>query len=193
MGDPKRSRKQYSSPGHPYDKARIESELIIIGKYGLRNKREIYRARTKLGNYRAQARSLLALEQEERIAKEAILIQKLSKLGIVGEDTTTDDVLGLEIERILKRRLQTLVLEKGYAGTIHQARQLIAHRHIAVDGRIMTSPSYLVPISLESSIGYANDSPFSDSAHPMYASLSRESTIVEIPEKKKIFPGGRKR
>lgn len=193
MGDPKRSRKKYGSPGHPYDKARIESELLLVGKYGLRNKREIWRATTRLKNYRAQARSFLALEEEERVVQEEILVDKLKKLGIVTVETTSDDILGLDIENILKRRLQTLVLEKGFAGTIHQARQLIAHRHISVDGRVMNSPSYVVPVELESKIGFSANSPFNDSEHAMYASLTRESGIVVIPEKKKPMMGGRKR
>jgi len=186
MGDPRRNRKKFSSPGHPYQQARLESELIIVGKYGLRNKRELWRARTKIGNYRSQARSLLALETEERYAKEKLLITKLQKLGIISEGTETDDILGLDIEQYLKRRLQTLVLEKGFAGTIHQARQLITHRHIAINGRVMTSPGYIVPVKLEDSISYSVSSPFNQDDHPMKGSLSRESSIVEIPEEKKV-------
>ena len=66
MGDPRRRRKKYNSPGHPYQKPRLESELVLVGRYGLRNKRELWKARTRMGNYRAQARSILALEAEER-------------------------------------------------------------------------------------------------------------------------------
>ena len=76
------------------------------------------------------------------------------------------------------------MLEKGLAGTIYQARQLITHRHIMVKGRIMTSPSYIVPIDFENEIKYAPTSAFAEEAHSMNASLSRESTILEIPEKK---------
>jgi small subunit ribosomal protein S4 len=190
LGDPKRSRKQYHSPGHPYQKARIDSELVIVGKYGLRNKRELWKARTRLSNYRSQARGLLALEEEERLNREKILIEKLFHMGIVEENMTTDDILGLEVERILNRRLQTIVLQNGFAGTIHQARQLITHRHIAVDGRVMTSPSANISRSQEGKIGYAPSSPFSDPSHPMNGSLSRESTIIEIPDRP---AGGRRR
>ncbi|OLS22130.1 MAG: 30S ribosomal protein S4 [Candidatus Heimdallarchaeota archaeon LC_2] len=184
MGDPRKGRKKYTSPGHPYQKARLENELIIIGKYGLRNKKELWRARTKLANYRSQARSLLGLESDTRIEREKLLIDKLNRLGIISVETEIDDVLSLEVETILKRRLQTQVLEKGLAGTIYQARQLITHRHIMVQGRIMTSPSYIVPVASENDIAYASTSPFGDEAHTMNASLSRESTILEIPEKK---------
>ncbi|MHA2099939.1 MAG: 30S ribosomal protein S4 [Candidatus Kariarchaeaceae archaeon] len=186
MGDPRKGRKKFNSPGHPYQKARLESELILIGKYGLRNKKELWKARTQLGNYRSQARSLLGVELELRTAREQLLIDKLRKLGIVSVETETDDVLGLEVEAILTRRLQTLVLEKGLAGTIYQARQLITHRHIAVDGKVMTAPGYIVPVALEDLITYSNGSAFNDETHSMNASLSRESTIVVIPEKRVV-------
>lgn len=184
MGDPRKKRKQYTSPGHPYEKARLESELILVGKYGLRNKRELWRARTKLANFRAQTRSLLALEEEEREDKEKILNDKLTKLGIIAVNTETDEILGLDVERILKRRLQTRVFERGLAGTFHQARQIIAHRHITVNGRVMTSPGYLVPIALEDTVEYAKGSPFADETHAMASSLHRESSIVEITVEK---------
>lgn len=185
MGDPRRRRKQYTSPGHPYEAARIESELVLVGRYGLRNKKELWKARTSLGNYRAQARTILALEAEEREIAEETLVRKLVRLGIVPEGITSDEILGLEVESVLKRRLQTLVLEKGFASTVHQARQLIAHRHISINGRVMTSPSYIVPIKDEENINYAGTSPFFDNPeHPtVKSSLSRESTLVEIPKK----------
>jgi len=185
MGDPRRRRKKYNSPGHPYQETRLESELVLVGKYGLRNKKELWKARTRMGNYRAQAREILALEAEERDEREGILITKLARLGIVEEGTTSDEVLGMEVEAILSRRLQTLVLETGHASTIHQARQLIAHRHIAIGGRVITSPSYLVPLQEEDQIGYAPNSPFYNNPdHPtVKESLSREATLVEIPKK----------
>ncbi len=183
MGDPKRLRKKYHSPGHPYEEARLTSELVIVGRYGLRNKRELWRARTKLGRYRALARSLLALDPEERERKERILVGKLVKLGIISEGATSDDILGLEVEAFLKRRLQTIVLEKGLAGTIHQARQLIVHRHIALNNQIITAPGYIVPKSEEDNISYAPSSPFNDPNHPLKQSLSRETGLVEIPKK----------
>lgn len=185
MGDPRRRRKQYASPGHPYEQARIESELILVGRYGLRNKKELWKARTYLGNYRAQARTVLALEGDEKEVAEITLVSKLIRLGVVPEGVSSDEILGLEVESVLRRRLQTMVLEKGLASTVHQARQLIAHRHIAIQGRIMTAPSYIVPLKDEESITYAVTSPFFENPeHPtVKSSLSKESTLVEIPKK----------
>jgi small subunit ribosomal protein S4 len=189
MGDPRRRRKKYNSPGHPYQRSRLETELVTVGRYGLRNKRELWRARTRLGNFRSQARSILALEQEEREAAEETLVNKLRKLGIVEEGTTSDEILGLDVEVILNRRLQTLVLEKGLAASIHHARQLIAHRHIAINGRVMTSPGYLVPINEEEQIEYAPSSALNDAEHPA-RNFTSEPQLLEIPKQK---PGGRRR
>ena len=103
------------------------------------------------------------------------------------ESATSDDVLGLEVEAILKRRLQTRVLEKGLAGTIHQARQLIAHRHIAIKNKIITAPGYLVPMKEEDEISYSSSSPFNEESHAMKESLGRGAGIIEIPKREKRF------
>jgi len=40
MGDPKKSRRKWEGPGHPWIRINLEKEQVLIGKYGLRNKRE---------------------------------------------------------------------------------------------------------------------------------------------------------
>ena len=144
MGDPKKQRKKYKTPSHPWQKDRLDEELKLAGIYGLRNKREICRLRTLLSKFRYRARKLLALPEEQKRELEKPLIRQLYKLGILDEQATVDDVLSLSVEDFLKRRLQTVVYELGLAKTIHQARQMITHRHILVNGRIVTSPGYLV-------------------------------------------------
>ena len=76
------------------------------------------------------------------------------------ENATLDEILGLGVESILERRLQTIVYRKGLAKTIHQARQLIAHGHIAISGQKVRSPGYLVHRDEEDLIDYAPTSPF---------------------------------
>ncbi len=144
MGDPKRPRKQYETPGHPWKADRLAAELQLLGEYGLRNKRELWRAETILRKIRAHARSLFALTGEERAKEEKKLIEKLYKMGLVGENATADDVLRLTVRDVLERRLQTLVYKLGLARTLYQARQLIVHGHIYVGDRKVRSPSYLV-------------------------------------------------
>lgn len=144
MGDPKRQRKKYETPKQPWRSDRLLEELKLVGEYGLRNKRELWRAASILRKYRKIARSLFVLTEEERAKKESVLINTLYKLGILPEKSTADDVLRLTVRDILERRLQTIVFRLGLAKTIHHARQLITHRHIAVGDRVVSAPSYLV-------------------------------------------------
>jgi len=145
----KRWRKKYEFPKKPWDKERIEREKELMKKYGLRRKREIWKAEAILRKYRRLARRLIANPDEE---KKKILIQKLSKMGLLKADATLDDVLGLTVEDILERRLQTIVFKKGFANTIKQARQFIVHGHVKINGRKVIFPSYLVPVEEEDKI-----------------------------------------
>jgi small subunit ribosomal protein S4 len=161
MGDPKKSRKKWEGPGHPWIKAYLEKEQILLGKYGLRNKRELWLTRTIIRKFRHQARSLLALPPTERAIRERQLINKLYKMGLLkSQNVTIDEILGLTEENLLERRLQTIVYKKGLARTIWQARQLIIHGHIAISGRRVTSPGYLVNIEEENLIDYYPTSVF---------------------------------
>ncbi len=186
MGDPKKPRKKYETPSHPYRMDRLQTELDLVGRYGLRNKREVWRARSILGRWRAQARSMLALDEEERAIKERVLINKMARYGLLPETATFEAVLSLDVEDVLKRRLQTIVYEKGLARTPHQARQMIVHRHIMVGDHIVTSPSYLVPVSEENTIRYSPRSPYNNEDHPMRPQAkpqqSDEEGEVEVTE-----------
>ena len=159
MGDPRRLKKKYATPNKPFDKNRIEEELKYLGEYGLRNKREFWKHRYQLSRLRQRARQARSQSEEVQALMLKDLRQKLSRLGILGPDASFDDVLGLSIESLLERRLQTLVFRKGLAKSIYQARQFITHRHIQVNGKIITSPSYLVKAEEEDSIEYAINSP----------------------------------
>ncbi|MET1124961.1 MAG: 30S ribosomal protein S4 [Archaeoglobaceae archaeon] len=166
MGDPKRHRKKYVTPTHPWDKARLEKERELVIKYGLRNKRELWRFQNILRKYRRVARDLLGKinlpgrEGEMAKAVASKVIAKLYRMGILPENATLDDILNLSVEDFLERRLQTMVYRQGLARTIKEARQLITHGHIAVDGRRVTAPSFIVTRELESKISYYKNSPF---------------------------------
>jgi len=166
MGDPKRHRKKYVTPRKPWDKVRLEREAQLVIKYGLRNKRELWRFENILRKYRRVARDLLSKvnlpgkEGEIARAKANAVIKKLARIGVLEENATLDDILNLTVEDFLERRLQTVVYRQGLARTIKQARQLITHGHIAVDGRRVTSPSYIVEREEETKIGFYPNSPF---------------------------------
>jgi small subunit ribosomal protein S4 len=167
MGDPRKQRKKFDTPRFPWRTDVLETELKLLGQYGLRNKREIWRHKTLLSKHRGIARSLLGMSVEERREPQKQLLGRLDRLGILPETAALDDVLVLSLEDILERRLQTLVFQKGLAKSIHHARQLINHGHIAIAGRRVSSPSYLVLKEEEAKISYASTSPLSTPDQPL--------------------------
>uniref|UniRef100_A0A7C4D7Z5 Small ribosomal subunit protein uS4 n=1 Tax=Staphylothermus marinus TaxID=2280 RepID=A0A7C4D7Z5_STAMA len=160
MGDPKKPRKKWEGPRHPWRREVLIEEMNIIGTYGLRNKRELWRAKTIVRQIRHRARALLAAPKEIREKMGKALINKLYKMGLVKENANLENVLDLRVEDLLERRLQTIVYRKGLANTIYQARQLIVHGHIAIGGRRVTSPGYIVSRDEEDLIDYSINSPF---------------------------------
>lgn len=182
MGDPKRQRKKFDTPRFPWQYDTLEAELKVLGQYGLRNKREIWRHKTLLSKYRGIGRSLLGMDIEERRIQEKQLLNKLNRIGILHDDAELDDVLDLSLEDILGRRLQTIVFQKGLAKTIQQSRQLIAHGHISIDGRRVSSPSYLVQKDEEAKLTYSPKSPLINPEHPLTKQISvvsQESSLNE--------------
>jgi small subunit ribosomal protein S4 len=145
----KRQKKKYETPLRPWDKQRLEEEKKLLKKFGLKNKKEIWRAEAIVRKFRRMAREIAATNDKE---KERILINKVVRLGLLKEGATLDDVLGLTVENLLERRLQTILKNKGLANTIKHARQLITHGHVKINGRKVTYPSYIVPINEEDSI-----------------------------------------
>jgi len=144
MGDPKKPRKKYSTSRMPWRSDILVAELQLLGTYCLRNKRELWKAKTLLSNFRGQARLLLAMPESERKVKERAFLNKLVKYALINESSSLDDVLSLTVEDILERRLQTVVWRKGLAKTPSQARQFIVHGHIAIGDQIVRRPGVLV-------------------------------------------------
>ena len=149
MGDPRRLKRTYDTPKHPWEKERILEENKLIQEYGLKNKREIWKAKTEIRKYRHLARELVGMTPEERKEKEETLMNKLKRFGILSEGSSLDDVLSLKAEDLLKRRLQTIVWKKALAKSAKQARQLITHGHISLDGRKVTAPGMIIAVEEE--------------------------------------------
>jgi small subunit ribosomal protein S4 len=158
MGDPKKPRKLYRKPKRPWNPEQLMSELELLGNYGLRNKRELWKAETELSRIRKMARTLLALPEEVRVDKEKELLRSLDRLGLVSEGATLDDVLSLKVEDILERRLQTIVMRK-YNVTPNHARQLVVHKHVMLGDRIVNVPGYLVKREEEAKINVRESAP----------------------------------
>merc|ERR1711871_1062462 len=149
-------------PRRSYDKERLDAELKLIGTYGLKNKREIWRIGLVLSKVRAVARQLLTLEERDpqRVFQGQALMRRMIRYGILGEDKQRlDYVLALKIEDFMERRLQTLVFKRGLAKSIHHARVLIRQRHIRVGRQIVDIPSFMVRVESQPHIEFALTSP----------------------------------
>ena len=187
MGKPKFSRKKYETPSHPWKEDRIKGENELIKKYGLKNKREIWKAKTALRKYRGQARELMAKIRggDPQTKKESDqLLMHLNRMNILPPKSTLDDVLALDTESILSRRLQTLTYLKGLANTPFQARQLISHGHIGIGNKKVTIPSYMVTKDEEGDISYIPASALNDVMHP----ARPRADFKSVPVKKETKP-----
>ncbi len=172
MGEPRRFRKKYETPFKPWDRELLMEELMLIGEYGLKNKRELRRMATFLRKIRDVARSSYGLPPGEREAVARQLVDRLYRLGILHETASIDDVLRLTVRDILERRLQTLVYKKGLAKSIYHARQMVVHGHIMIGDRVVDRPSYLVSRDEEDKIRINPRSPYANPDHPIWREVS---------------------
>ena len=196
MGDPKFSRRSCDTPSHPWQGERIKAEVVLVNQYGLKNKTEVWKAQSVLRNFRKQSRELQARlrsgDAQAKIEADALL-NKCSKIGVLPvEGATLNDILTLSEENILSRRLQTLVFEKGMASTVGQARQMIVHGHIFMNGHRVTIPGYIVTRYEESSIMYDPASPFNDEMHPMRISAEQAAANAELKASKEAEEAAKK-
>ncbi len=194
MGYPGKNRKSYETPKHPWQAARIEPEVELVKRYGLRNKREVWKAHSSLKKYRELARKLLAegakgqLKGHIKTDSENIL-NRLKRYGLLKTDAGLDDILSLEVTSFLERRLQTQVHKQGLANTMKQARQFIVHGHISVGGRKITIPGYTVPANEELHLDYYGGSALSNESHAsrpaqVVKAIAHETTKPETVETK---------
>jgi small subunit ribosomal protein S4 len=185
MGDPKFLRRTYDTPKHPWEAARMEEERKLLTKYGLKNKRELWKAQSILRGFRGQARELQArLRTGEAQAQRETeqLLARLSRQGVLQVGTPTiDDVLALTTEDVLRRRFQTIVLARGLAPTPGGARKWIVHGHFAIGDHRVTRPGYLVRLDEEGQIAYTPTSPIASDDHPMRVVLRERLAAKSAP------------
>ncbi|MFB6250953.1 MAG: 30S ribosomal protein S4 [Halobellus sp.] len=161
--------KRYETPNHPFQGERIVQEGDLLGRYGLKNKEELWRAQSELRNYRREARRLIGEAQGDLTAAEGAgeeFLTRLRRYGILSDEDDISRVLGLDVTDILERRLQTVAYREGLASTPDQARQFIVHGHVVVDGARVTRPSKTVEVAEEDSITFDENSPLADDLHP---------------------------
>lgn len=156
-------RKTYVTPRRPFEKSRLDQELKLIGEYGLRNKREVWRVKFTLAKIRKAARELLTLDEKDprRLFEGNALLRRLVRIGVLDEGKMKlDYILGLKIEDFLERRLQTQVFKLGLAKSIHHARVLIRQRHIRVRKQVVNIPSFIVRLDSQKHIDFSLRSPY---------------------------------
>jgi len=188
MGDPKFSRRKYDTPSHPWRAERIKIETELQKRFGLKNKREVWKAQSLIRRFRAQSRDLQARiragEKQAEIEAQQLL-RRCARLGLLPmEGATLNDVLALNVENVLSRRFQTMVFQKGMAYTPEQARQFITHGHITIRGRIVTIPGYIVKRDEENEIAFSERSPLASDLHPM---RPKPKEAVELEKQKALI------
>jgi len=177
MGDPRKTRKKYQKPSHPWQKERIEEEKIIFKEFGMRNKKEIWRMNSILKNFKEQTKKLIAATSSQAEKEKMQLLKKTQNMGMISKSAKMEDILSLSLNDILNRRLQTIVFKNGLARTVDQSRQFVVHGHIKVNNKKISSPSYIVLKSEEDKISFSPSSKLSKEDHP--------ERIIEKTEPKK--------
>ena len=156
-------KKTSKTPRKPFDKDRLTGELKVVGQYGLKSKREMWRVALTLAKLRKAARQLLTLEERDpkRLFEGDALIRRIVKLGLLkSNEKKLDYVLGLTVNQFMERRLQTFVAQKSLAQSVHHARIRIRQRHLCIGKQMVNIPSFMVSKSSESHITLAPTSVF---------------------------------
>ncbi|MFH1779956.1 MAG: 30S ribosomal protein S4 [Candidatus Micrarchaeota archaeon] len=150
----KRLKKLFEKPRRLWNKTRIESESALKTEFGLKNSRELWRIQTILRNIRREARRILAGKGADLEKRTEALINRVKRLLINKEEVGIEEILGLKVDDVLSRRLESVIVKKGMSKTMKQSRQLIVHGHISIKGKKVNSPSYLVKFDEEPEVGW---------------------------------------
>ncbi len=112
-------------------KCPIERQASVSGK-----RREV---RERLSKYGMQLR-----EKQKAKLMSGILEKQFRKYFKTAE--RKKGLPGENLLRLLECRLDNIVFRLGFASSRNQARQLVRHRHVRVNGRCVDIPSYQVKI-----------------------------------------------
>lgn len=177
MGDPRKHKKKYSKPRHPWEAVRLQEEARLVNDYALKNKREIWKANSFLKKYKSKVKELIASTSKHAKIEERQILDKLTKINLLVAGSKIEDVLDLSITAILERRLQSVVYKKGLARTIKQARQFITHGHIAINGQGVNIPSYIVTHGEESLIEFMEQSALKNPEHAERIIIKKDKKV----------------
>lgn len=93
--------------------------------------------RGKMSDYAVQ------LREKQKMRRSYGLLEKQFRL-LFKDALRIKGVTGDTLMSLLERRLDNVLFRMGFASSRMQARQLVKHRHVTVDGRIVNIPSYRV-------------------------------------------------
>ena len=179
MGDPKFARSKTQTPTHPWKQARIDEEHALKEKYGLKKvggMKEIWREKSSLRRHRNQAMKLIGRvdTSEGHFAREKTdLVNSLCRQGLLVDGASIDDVLQINVEHMLSRRLQSVVYYRGLAPSMRAARNMIVHGHISIGEQKMTVPGYHIRKLEEEDLNYASNSVYNDPNHPFRVEMEK--------------------
>lgn len=183
MGDPRKTRRKYAKPAHPWQAERLEKERKTIKDFGLKNKQEIWRMGSLLKGFKSQVKDLIRRTDPQSKKEEDLLKDRLVRMGIIEEGSKLENILDLNIDALLERRLETQVFKKGLARSMKQARQFIVHGHIRVDDKKVTVPSYMLMKGEENKLAFKPTSPLSDPDHAERKPVGAVAAVPKTEEK----------
>jgi len=188
MGHPKFARPKYDTPTHPWKKSRIEEEHALKEQFGLKKiggMKEIWKAKSKLRRWRQNAMKLIGRVDSTTghfSREKEDLVESLYRRGLLGDGASLDDILQIDVELVLSRRLQSQVYYRGLASSMRQARQLVIHGHIGLGDQKMTVPSYIISRDDENILTYHHTSPLMDASHPIRVEIENTRAAAEYGE-----------
>ncbi len=174
MGAPRLNRRKHERPKNMWDTQRIASDNALIKEYGLKSMNEVWKVQTEISKMRRNVRMLLS-EKQSKV--ESDIVNRLVKSGVVQPGSGIDALLDLDDRKLLERRLESVVFRRGLAKSMLQARQLITHGFIAVNGKRVRIPGYIVRIDEEPGIAYYK--PIDLEAGPNADSAAQPAAIQE--------------
>ncbi len=185
MGDPRRFRKQYTPPRHPWIRSAIEQGKELRKEFGFRGRKDILIASSYLKKYKDLAKKLIATKttQSEKVTQQ--IMTKLQSIGLLQAGAQLEDILSLQLKDVLNRRLQSIVYHKGLARSMKQARQFITHRHVMLGDKEITSPGFIVSLEQEAHLRFKPRSGLVAEDHPERVAIVRTPAQEAAAAKRK--------
>ena len=114
----------------------LDLDPVFLG-YGKKSKRKSSRAGKKMSEYGLQLR-------EKQKAKFIYGVLEKPFRNYYEKADRMKGMTGENLMVLLERRLDSVVFRMGFARTRKEARQVVGHKHVLVNGKCVNIPSYLI-------------------------------------------------